>query len=408
MFRTPSIGSLCLLALAVLLAGAGCRKQESPSPSAQTEEKAAAAPESEGQAIVRLTPAALSEAGIATWQVKPVDVAHRLVLTGSVSFDENRTLQVAANVKGRAAAIPVDLGARVRRGDPLIVVESIELGRAREDLVRARAELSVAERAYARAQALTKAKAISDGEFQSREGDYLSKKSAAAAAERTLHLMGETDARIARLASTPDTHESEGVTLTIRAPFDGRVVERKIAPGALFDALQPLLTVADLSTVWVFLDLREKDLALVSEGLPLTILTDAYPSDPFTGRVDVVGSVVDAGTRTVKIRAVVRNPDLKLKQGMFVKAQLDVPRPASEAGAALSVPQAAIQTMDNRPVVFVMTSPGRFVRRQVETGHTLDGFTEILAGLRDGDVIVTEGSFILKSEFVKASLVDKE
>ena len=408
MFRRPSIGSLCLLALAVLLAGAGCRKQESPSPSAQTEEKAAAAPESEGPAIVRLTPAALSEAGIATWQVTPVDVAHRLVLTGSVSFDENRTLQVAANVKGRAAAIPVDLGARVRRGDPLVVVESIELGRAREDLVRARAELSVAERAYARAQALTKAKAISDGEFQSREGDYLSKKSAAAAAERTLHLMGETEDRIARLASNPDTHESEGVTLTIRAPFDGRVVERKIAPGALFDALQPLLTVADLSTVWVFLDLREKDLALVSEGLPLTILTDAYPSDPFTGRVDVVGSVVDARTRTVKVRAVVRNPDLKLKQGMFVKAQIEVPRPAAEARASLSVPQGAIQTMDGRPVVFVMTSPGLFVRRQVETGHTLDGFTEILAGLREGEAIVTEGSFILKSEFVKASLVDKE
>ena len=408
MFRRPSIGWLYMLALAALLVGAGCRKQASPSPAAQTEEKPAAASESESPAIVRLTPAAMSEAGIATWQVKPVDVAHRLVLTGSVSFDENRTLQVAANVKGRAAAIPVDLGARVRRGDPLIVVESIELGRAREDLVRARAELSVAERAYARAQALIKAKAISDGEFQSREGDYLSKKSAAAAAERTLHLMGESEDRIARLTSNPDTHESEGVTLTIRAPFDGRVVERKIAPGALFDALQPLLTVADLSTVWVFLDFREKDLALVREGLPLTILTDAYPSDPFTGRVDVVGSVVDASTRTVKVRAVVRNPDLKLKQGMFVRAQMEVPRAAAEARSVLSVPQGAIQTMDGRPVVFVMTSPGQFVRRPVETGHTLDGFTEILAGLREGEAIVTEGSFILKSEFVKASLVDKE
>ena len=408
MFCRAFIGSLYVLALAALLVSAGCRQQASPSPAAQTEEKPTAASGSESPAIVRLTPAAMSEAGITTWQVKPVDVAHRLVLTGSVSFDENRTLQVAANVKGRAAAIPVDLGARVRRGDPLVVVESIELGRAREDLVRARAELSVAQRAYARAEALTKAKAISDGEFQSREGDYLSKKSAAAAAERTLHLMGEGDDRIARLASAPDTHDAEGVTLTIRAPFDGRVVERKIAPGALFDALQPLLTVADLSTVWVFLDLREKDLALVSEGLPVTILTDAYPNDPFTGRVDVMGSVVDAGTRTVKIRAVVRNPDLRLKQGMFVKAQIDVPRPAAEARASLSVPQAALQMMDGRPVVFVMTAPARFVRRQVETGHTLDGFTEILAGLKQGDVIVTEGSFILKSEFVKASLVDKE
>ena len=267
----------------------------------------------------------MSEAGIATWRVKPVDVAHHLILNGSVSFDENHTLQVAANVKGRAAAIRVDLGARVRRGDALVVVESIELGRAREDVVRTRAELSVADRAYARAQALIKAQAISEGEFQIREGDYLSKKAAAAAAERTLRLMGESDDRIVRLTSAPDQPDTDGATLTIRAPFDGRVVERKITPGALFEALEPLLTLADLSTVWVFLDLQEKDLALVSEGRPVTILTDAYPSDPFAGRVDVVGSVLDPGTRTVKVRAVVRNPGLKLKPGMFVKAQIQVP-----------------------------------------------------------------------------------
>jgi membrane fusion protein, heavy metal efflux system len=408
MIRRTSLIPFCLFGLVLASAFAGCRKQGASPATMEAAERPATTSESGGPTTVRLTPAAMSEAGIATWQVTPVDVAHRLVLTGSVSFDENRTLQVAANVKGRAAAIPVDLGARVRRGDPLVVVESIELGRAREDLVRARAELNVAERAYARAQALTKAKAISDGEFQSREGDYLSKKSAAAAAERTLHLMGESDERIARLAASPDSHDADGVTLTIRAPFDGRVIDRKIAPGALFEALQPLLTVSDLSTVWVFLDLQEKDLALVSEGLPITMRSDAYPNDSFAGRVDVVGSAVDASTRTVKVRAVVRNPDLKLKQGMFVKAQIEVPRPAAEARASLSVPQGAIQTMDGRPVVFVMTSPGLFARRQVETGHTLDGFTEILAGLRKGDAIVTEGSFILKSEFVKASLVDKE
>jgi cobalt-zinc-cadmium efflux system membrane fusion protein len=124
--------------------------------------------------------------------------------------------------------------------------------------------------------------------------------------------------------------------------------------------------------------------------------------------VDVVGSIVEPGTRTVKVRAVVRNPSFKLKQGMFVKAQMEIPRPPAEARASLSIPQGAIQTMDGRPVVFVMTSPGVFVRRQVSTGHTLDGFTEVITGLRDGDMIVTEGSFILKSEFVKASLVDEE
>jgi cobalt-zinc-cadmium efflux system membrane fusion protein len=168
------------------------------------------------------------------------------------------------------------------------------------------------------------------------------------------------------------------------------------------------MTVTDLSTVWVFLDLHEKDLALVRVGLPVTTRSDAYPADAFEGRVDVVGSIVDPSTRTVRVRATVGNPDVKLRHGMFVRAHIEIPRPLAEARAFLAVPQVALQTVDGRPVVFVMTAPGVFARRIVETGHTLDGFTEILAGLSEGDVVATEGSFILKSEFAKASLVDKE
>jgi cobalt-zinc-cadmium efflux system membrane fusion protein len=172
--------------LSLLAAGtalAACRKPPASEP--ETTAEAAKAP-SEAPAdrenlpeSVRLTQAAISEAGITIWKVQPVDLEHMVVLTGIVDYDENRLLQIAANVKGRAAAIRVDLGARVRKGDPILEVESVELGRAREELLRELSSLRVSARAFERAKALVEAKAISAGEFQGREGDYLAKKAAA-------------------------------------------------------------------------------------------------------------------------------------------------------------------------------------------------------------------------------------
>ena len=143
--------------------------------------------------------------------------------------------------------------------------------------------LRVASRAYERAKTLVEAKAISTGEFQSREGDYLSKKAAAEAAERTLHLLGESQQQVdrmrARVESGGTSHDpDDGATLALRAPFAGRVIERKVTPGSLVEALQPLLTLADLSTVWVFMQAYEKDLALLREGVDVTLRSEAYPA----------------------------------------------------------------------------------------------------------------------------------
>ena len=362
---------------------------------------------------MRLTPAAISEAGITTWKVQPVDLEHMLVLTGSVDYDENRLLQLAANVKGRAAAIRVDLGARVRKGEAILEIESVELGRAREELLRELSSLRVSSRAYERARKLVEARAISTGEFQSREGDYLAKRAAAQAAERALHLYGVADEEIAALKASVESDGKllsghDAPRLVLRAPFDGRVIDRKVTPGSLFEALQPLVTVADLSSVWVFLQAYEKDLALLHEGVTVSIRTEAFPHDTFEGRVDFLGSVVDKATRTVRVRATVPNRAEKLRPGMFVKAQVHVPKPEAEAKATVAVPQAALQTLEGRTTVFVQAEPGVFARHFVETGHTFEGFTEILSGVKVGDVIVSEGSFVLKSEFAKASLVEEE
>jgi cobalt-zinc-cadmium efflux system membrane fusion protein len=407
--------SAALLAVAAV---AACgRRAGQPDPAGREPQAAEAGGEAAGEhheempETVRLSTAAIAEAGVQTWTVQPVDLEHLLVLNATVEHDENRLLQVAANVQGRVAAIPVDLGEKVGRGDPLLVLESVPLGRAREEFLREMAALRVAGRAYERAKALVAGQAISQGEFQAREGEYLAKKAAAQAAERALHLYGQDDEEIARLREAAESDGSlpsgDPPRLTLRAPFAGRVIDRKVTPGALVEALQPLLTLADLSSVWVFLQAYEKDLALLSEGLPVTIRGEAYPQDAFQGRVDFLGSVVDEATRTVRLRATVANHDERLRPGMFVKAHVDVPKPDAEAKLILAVPQSAIQTLEGRSTLFVELEPGVFARRFVETGHSFEGFTEVLAGVKNGDVVVTEGSFVLKSEFAKASLSEE-
>jgi len=413
-FRSVCRSPLLVLTAAIPLAcggrPAGKAAHEEPGPAAGASREEGDAHEEGLPETVRLTSAAISEAGIGTWAVKPVNLEHLLVLNGTVGHDENKLLQVGANVRGRLVSIPVDLGAQVKKGDVLAIIESVELGRAREELVRELSALRVSTRAYERAKTLVEAKAISAGEYQAREGDHLSRLAAADAAERALHLLGvsqeDVDRLRARVEAGSSQGEEAGASLALRAPFAGRVIERKVTPGALFEALQPLLTLADLQVVWVFLQAYEKDLALLRTGVAVTIRAEAYPERSFAGRVDFLGSTVDPATRTVRVRATVPNREEKLRPGMFVKAQVDVPQ-AYEGKTVLAVPQSALQTLEDRTTVFVQNEPGVFGRRVVETGHSFEGFTEVYSGIKAGDVVVTEGSFVLKSEFAKASLADE-
>ncbi len=363
---------------------------------------------------VRLTSAAIAEAGIQTWKVQPMDLEHALVLTGTVGHNENRLLEVASNLRGRVAEIPVDLGQRVRKGDPLVWIESVELSHAWDEFVKAVAELRISKLAYERARSLLDSKAISTGEYQIREGAYLARKVEAGTLERSLRLYGEGEDEIAAVRSAVEANAplplpSDGPhRLAVRSPFAGKVIDRKVTPGSLVEALRPLVGVADLSSLWVFLKAYEKDLPLLKHGLSVVIRADAYPQELFHGRIDFLGSVVDTASRTIQVRATVENPEEKLRPGMFVKGQVAIPKPQSEAHLTVAVPQSALQTLEARTVIFVQTEPGVFVRHCVETGHTFEGFTEILAGLKVGDMIVTEGSFILKSEFAKATLKEDD
>ena len=399
------------LALLLGLSMIGCSRSGSREEHAEKKPAAEEKHEDEHEAeplpgSVKLTAAAISEANIETWKVEPVSLEHLLIVPGNVGYDENRLLVVSASVRGRVARIAVDLGDRVSKGQPIAWLESVEFGKAREDYIRAAADLRVAEKAFERARRLVAEKAISGAEFQSREADYQSRRAALQAAAGALRQAGESESQIRALGESGSS--GSGVArVAVRSPFAGQVIDRKVTPGTLVEAFQPLVTVADLSSLWVFLQVAEKDLALLREGLPVRILSESYPDERFAGRVDFIGGEVDAATRTIRVRATVVNRGANLKPGLFVKGQIEIPGPEKGAGV-LAVPQSALQTLEGRPTVFVQTGPETFVRRFVETGHTFEDFTEVLSGIRRGEVVVTEGSFVLKSEFGKATLADED
>lgn len=393
------IAIFLLVVLFILFPVTACKKNAPAEEAAENTEPEKT--EEKLPSTVTLTPAAIAEAGIKTWKVTPTPLGNRLVLNGSVAFDENRLLVVSSTVGGRIAQIAVDLGQPVRRGQPIAWVESRELGQARQEYLRSLTELRIAEQSYERAKLLVADKAISAGEFQSRQGDYESKRTAVNAAETTLRQVGD-DPAAAR-------NQSGAVLprIAIRAPFDGHVIDRKVTPGSLVEALHPLITIADLHSLWVFFQVYEKDLANVSGGMPITITAEAYPNEEFTGKIDFIGAEVDSATRTLRVRATVQNRQLKLRPGLFVKGRVNVERPR-DTRSILGVPHAAVQTLEGRPTIFVRTAANTFARRFVETGSTYDEFIEVLNGVAVGDEIVTDGSFVLKAEFSKASLAEDE
>lgn len=401
--RITTIFLLLLLALATVTACSKKQEEAKGEAAEQAEKKPAAGEEGEEAEElpeqVTLDAEAVAAAGIKTWKALPIEVGNVLTLNGNVAFNENRLLAVSTLVPGRVVQLPVDLGQAVSKGQPVAWIESMELGRMRQEYLRAATEADIAEKSHERAKLLVAEKAIAAGEFQQREGDYRSKQSALAAAELALRQAGD-DPRQARSAGAP--------RVAVRAPFAGRVIDRKVTPGALVEALHPLVTVADLSNVWVFLRVYEKDLGVIRTGLPITVTTEALPDTRFSGTIDYVGSEVDPNTRTTRIRATVRNAGERLRPGLFVSGRLEVAGGARKEEKLLAVPNGAIQTLAGKPTIFVQTAPNTYARRTLEAGRGFGDYVEVLAGLKAGEEVVTEGSFILKSQFSKAELVEEE
>lgn len=188
--------------------------------------------------------------------------------------------------------------------------------------------------------------------------------------------------------------------LELKAPIDGQVIDRDGTVGEAVDKTNTIYTISDLKNLWCIAEVKERDIADVRTGQRATIRVIAYPGRTFTGIVVLSGQEVEERTRTLEARIDVDNKSGELKPGMFA----DVEILTNTVGNVLMVPDEALQTMQDQRVVFIAGGANSFIRRVVTVGREQGGQAEILSGVEEGEIVVTRGSFVLKSELLKGEL----
>lgn len=357
--------------------------------------------------MIVLSPRAQANIGLKLAKSERRTLVTYIETTGTVAPNETRVAHIRPLARGLIEKVHVKLGDVVRAGQPLVSYDNIELGELigdylseRARLEEARAQLEVAKKFLERAERLIEVEAIARRDYELRQAQYqtalatVRRQEADIAKEEKLHRFGLTDADIERL-QTEREHQFHRTAShnVLRAPFDGVIITYDVAEGEVVGPDRGLFTLVDTSTVWVLADVYEKDLAAVRVGQPVEIRVSAYPQETFTGTITYISDVIEPETRTARVRCVVSNPDRKLKLEMF--ATIRIPRP--EGRQATLIPSQAIQEIDGRPIAFVKVGADRFERRELTLGEQTDQWVEVRSGIQPGEVVVTQGSFYLKS-----------
>ncbi len=341
---------------------------------------------------LRLAPDMLRDVRMTTTAVESRAAAESSsTLVGELQVNEQRYGEVVAPVSGRVSRVLVDVGQRVRAGQPLAEIQSTELGRASAAYFTAQARVELARRALERKKTLAEERIAPLREVQEAQAEADAAQAELRAASAGLSALGITPASLT-------SEEAASSRLTLRAPVGGVVIARDVVIGQAAEAEMPLFRVGDLSRLWLIVHAFERDAVRVQQGGSATISFAALPGQPFSGRVTLIGRQVDVESRTVPIRIEVDNPG-QLRPGMSASATL----PLGEATAhILAIPVAALQRLGDEWVVFMPRDGGHFEIRAVGRGRDFGNEVEILRGVKAGEKIVVEGAFVLKAEAEKA------
>ncbi len=350
-----------------------------------------------GKGLVYLTAEEIETAGLIVQPVARGEYRTTRDFPGTVEPNEHALAEITTLVRGRVIDVYADLGREVKSGTLLALLYSSELGMAQSAYLKATAKLNVADRAFRRAELLLREKVIGLAESQRREGEMLSLRAERQEARDRLLLLGLTDEDLRNL----DRKHTIRSHVPVLAPFDGRVIARNLTKGEVVETTEKLFVVADLSNVWVTAVIPEKDIPyirpdLTGPGQTVEVHVAAYPGQVFHGRITYVGDVLDPATRTMRLRLELPNPERKLKPAMYASVRVySEPEPH-----VLLIPEAAVQRDRDRQFVFVQREPTLFEARDVKLGSSNGQDIKVLDGLLEGESIVTNGSFVLKSELL--------
>jgi cobalt-zinc-cadmium efflux system membrane fusion protein len=310
----------------------------------------------------------------------------QLVATARIVYDAARVAQINARSPGVVRAIRADVGAQVRAGAPLAVIESAGVGADQSRVQAARARVQVAEANHTRATRLHAEGIAAEREVLAARQELAAARAELASVQAALGMVGGTAAGAGRY--------------TLAAPIAGVVTQRNATIGRLVGVEAILFEVVDTSVMWAELDIPEADLPRIAVGQAVALAVDGVAARQLSGTLSFVAPAIDTQTRTVKGRVSLTNPDGALRANMFGRATIAV----SGSRPAVMVPRAAVQRARSAQLVFVRLAEDQFEARRVQVGPAEGALVEVTGRLRPGDEVVTAGSFLLKTETLKGSI----
>ena len=379
-----------VLVLSMTVTGCSRGSEEAKPSGTPAPAPAAEAPHADEPNVLRIDPGMMRDLRVTTQVVESRKGGEEVSLLGELAVDERVYAEVGAPMTARAARVLAAPGDTVRRGQPLLELQSPDLGRARAEYLSATARLRLAESALARKRSLLQDRIVPLREVQEAE----------AALEEARASIRSAQASLAAFGVAPPVGElsADASSFILRSPIAGTVIARQVMLGQMLDPATPAFKVGDLSRLWLTVHAFERDAVRIAKGAPARLTFSALPGQRFDGVVALVGRQVEHESRTVPVRLELRNPGGTLRPGMSATAQVPV---GPSNTAILTVPVAAVQRVKSEWCVFIPKDASTFIIRKIGRGRDLGSEVEVLSGLDATDTVVVEGAFLLKAQAEK-------
>ena len=360
--------------------------------------------EAEGEeGHVKMTAEQIENQDIKVAKAEGAMLSRHILVPGTITPDTDRIARVPARVVGTVAEMRKRLGDAVKKDEVVAVLDSREVADSKSEYLTASVKADLEKTNFERQQALWDKRISAESAFLNAKAVYSEATLRQDLARQKLSALGLDATAVAKLAKRDETtpNLSSLRQYELRSPMSGRIVERKVDVGtAVGKEGDPsdLYTVADLSTVWIELAVPTSELAKVKEGASVTVAPGQEGGVQYEkGKVVFVSPFLTADTRAAKVIVALPNKDMAWRPGTYVTAEVEISRDA----VPVSVPKAALQTVEGKRVVFVRTEEG-FEKREVELGRSDDDAYEIASGLKPGETIAVENTFLLKAELGKS------
>jgi membrane fusion protein, heavy metal efflux system len=309
---------------------------------------------------------------------------------GSIDFNENLAVQVFSPYQGKIIKAYAEVGDTVKKGQTLFTIESPDLIQADSNLIAAAGLLDLTTHALERAKQLYEVQGIAEKDLQQAISDQQTAEGALKAGRDAVRVFGKSDAEIDAIVA----HRKIDPALVVPSPIAGRVTARVAQPGLLVQPgnLPAPYIVADVVTVWMLANVSESNIKYINVGQKVNVSTMAYPNQVYEGKITIVGASVDPNLHTLLIRSEIQNPRRELLPGMLANFVIQIGDPMTTTAVPL---ESVVREGDGTMTIWVTTDQHHFTQRKVKLGLQRDGYDQILDGLKQGELVVTDGAVFL-------------